>query len=386
MTDRVVVLGAGYAGVGVLKQLETVLDEREADLHWISDHEHHFVLHEAHRIIRRPHLSEVLTIPIAKIKSSRTTFQEREVEDVDDERRRIRFADGSTISYDYVVDCLGSQTNFYGIDGLEAHALTLKSVSDALEVNGAVSNAARKASADDPAQVIVGGAGLSGIQSAGELARLRDERQLPIEIHLVEAMDQILPGQSHAFQGLLEGHLQDAEVQIHAGSPITTVDASRISFADRAPKAYDVFLWTGGITGIREIDDPHISVTDERIEVDPTLQSDGERLFALGDAAIVEQENGERPPPTAQAAWDAAGIAGKNVARTIRGEPLEPWHYHGNGTIVSVGDDDVAHDVPFTPVTTFDGFPATFLKKAIAARGIGYASSWKRAFRAWPNL
>lgn len=50
----VVVLGAGYAGVGVIQLLESVLDELDAELVWVSDHDHHFVLHEAHRIIREP--------------------------------------------------------------------------------------------------------------------------------------------------------------------------------------------------------------------------------------------------------------------------------------------------------------------------------------------
>ena len=53
MTDDVVVLGSGYAGTGAIKKLESELDG-EADLTWISDVDHHLVLHESHRCIRDP--------------------------------------------------------------------------------------------------------------------------------------------------------------------------------------------------------------------------------------------------------------------------------------------------------------------------------------------
>lgn len=386
MREQVVVLGAGYAGVGVIQRLQSELDDHDVELIWVSDHDHHFVLHEAHRIIRKPYLEDILTIPVERIKSRHTTFHTREVDDIDNDGREIEFADGSTTTYDYVVDCLGSRTAFYGIDGLSEHARTLKSRSDALAIREAITEAAREASHDDPVHVVVGGAGLSGIQSAGEIAALRDARRLPVEIHLVEAMGEIFPGHSHAFQGMLEDRLDERNVKIQTDAQITTVADSTITFGEREALEYDVFLWTGGIRGIHEVDEPDIDVEDERVEVDATLQSDDERLFALGDAAIVDQEDGTSPPPTAQAAWNGAEVAAGNVARAIRGQQLDAWQYEDSGTLVSVGDDVVAHNVPYSPVTTFGGPAPRLLKKAIGARWLATAGSWRRAVRAWSDL
>lgn len=390
MTTRILVLGAGYAGVGVVQRIEAELADPEVDLDaelvWVSDHDHHFVLHEAHLIIRNRHLGRVLTIPADRIKSPDTEFVVAEVDDIATERRAVEFADGSAMDYDYVVDCLGSRTAFYGIEGLESNALTLKSRADALALNRRVRDVARAAARDDPRRIVVGGAGPSGIQSAGEIAAVCHARDAPVEVVLVEAMDDVYPGHSHAFQGMLEDRLEDHDVEIRTGAPITGVDESSIGFAEGESLDYDLLLWTGGITGLDEVDAPHVHVTDDRVQVDSTLQSDDERLFAVGDAAIIDRDEDSPPPPTAQAAWRAADVAGANVVRAIRGRPLRPWRYGDAGTLISVGDDVVATGIPFVPVRTFDGRLAKFLKKSAGARWLANADSWRRAMRAWPDL
>ncbi len=116
-----------------------------------------------------------------------------EVVDVDVDERVVELADESTVDYDYVLVAIGSETATYGIDGMAEHPLTLKSREDALEIHEQVREAARDATRDDPAQVVIGGAGLSGIQSAGEVAEFRDENHAPIDVTLVEALPEIFP-------------------------------------------------------------------------------------------------------------------------------------------------------------------------------------------------
>lgn len=408
MPPDVVVLGAGYAGAGVVDRLEETLDADEADLTWVSEDDHHFLLHEAHRLIREPDLREEIAIPVEEIESPETAFVEGRVEEVHRDQRAVELADGSGVEYDYLVDCLGSRTAFYGIDGMEEHALTLKSLEDALAIHEQVVEAAREASPDDPARIVVGGAGLSGIQSAGEIAALRDERGLPIEVVLVEAMDDVFPGRSNEFQGALRDRLEARDVEVRTGHTITRADDEAVRFEARDDLSYDVLLWTGGVTGVEEFEDEdaedggavnggaggdgrggpadRLETEEHRVAVDATLRSDDERVFALGDAARVEQDGGSPPPSTAQAAWDAAEVAGTNVARALRDLPLDRWRYRDMGTLVSVGDAVVAHDVAHVPVSTFGGEPAKLLKKAVGARWIGEVASWPRAARAWPAL
>jgi len=149
-----------------------------------------------------------------------------------------------------------------------------------------------------------------------------------------------------------------------------------------------VLVWTGGITGrdaIRDVDlEKH--ERNHRIETDQDFQTSADRVFAVGDSALIEQ-NSDPAPPTAQAAWQAAEVAGENIARAIRGQPLQNWTYKDKGTVVSVGEAAVAHDVALLPfVDTFGGFPARTLKKAIAARWIASITGVSRAVSAWPDM
>lgn len=383
MTEQVVVLGAGYAGAGAIPELENELSD--AQITWISDTDHHLVLHESHRVIRDPSVKEHIAIPVEEIKSPSTRFIEGEVTGLDTDERTVTLADDTEVEYDYVLVALGSDTAYYGIPGLSEHSLTLKSLDDALEIHDAIKTAARDATRDEPAQIAIGGAGLSGIQSAGEVAEFRDKHNAPIEITLIEALPDIMPGQDPELQGAVKKRLLDADIEILTDDPITEADESTIQFDEGEPLEYDVFVWTGGITGRACLENANVEREHNRVVCESTFQTDDERVFAIGDSAIIDQ--GEMPaPPTAQAAWQAAEHVGDNIARASEGRPLKTWTFVDKGTLISIGDEAVAHDVQGMPINTFGWIGAETLKKTVAARWIKDVSSVKRAKRAWPYL
>jgi NADH dehydrogenase len=387
MSEQVVVLGSGYGGAGAIKSLESALDG-ESTITWISDRPYHLVLHESHRCIRDPSIREKVTIPVEEIKSPQTEFVEGTVVGIETDDRTVDLADGSVVDYDYLLVALGSRTAFFGIEGLERHAHTLKSLSDALGIHEAVAEAAREAIRTDPARVVVGGAGLSGIQTAGELAEFRDEYDAPVVIDLIEGLDEILPNSDPGLQRALRTRLERRDVSITCGRFVGAVDEATVYFGEDGEMGYDVLVWTGGITGREPAARCEVKQDERsnRVHADRTFQTDDERVFALGDAALIDQDGGEAPP-TAQAAWQAAEVVGENVARAIRGEPLQRWTYDDKGTVISVGEAAVAHDVSVVPgVGTFGGHPAKLLKKAIAARWIKDVSSYGRALSAWPDM
>jgi NADH dehydrogenase len=388
MTDDVVVLGSGYAGTGAVKRLESELDG-EADITWISDVDHHLVLHESHRCIRNPDIQEKITFDIAEIKAPSTRFVQARVESIDTSDREITLADESTVGYDYLLVGLGTQTAFFGIDGLKKHALTLKTLADALEIHDEVTEAARKASRNDPAQVIVGGAGLSGIQSAGEIAEFRDNHRAPIDIHLVEGLDNVFPNNDPVVQAKLRKLLEEKDVQIHTGEFIGEVDEETVYVGEEKEIDYDVLLWTGGITGQDAAETAKVEKDERsnRIAAASNFQTSDERVFAIGDAALIDQPGQDQPaPPTAQAAWQAAEVAGENLARSIRSQPLKEWEYDDKGTLISVGSKAVAHNVKGLPIDTFGGYAAKALKKTVAARWITKVTGFTDAARAFPDM
>lgn len=389
MTTRVVVLGAGYAGAGAIPKLESELGP-DAELVWISDTDYHLVLHEAHRLIRDPGVEDKITIPVDDIKSRSTEFVHDEVVDVDTDDRRVEVAEGDDVDYDYLLVGIGSETATYGIEGMGEYPLTLKGLDDALEIHEAVRTAAKEATREDPANVVIGGAGLSGIQSAGEVAEFRDRHNAPIDIYLVEALPEIFPPGDAEIQGALRHRLEDRGIEILTDDPITAAEEDAIKFDERDDLAYDVFLWTGGVTGPNELSDVDLEAEHNRLDTQSTLQTEDDRVFAVGDCSLIDQGDDENAPPTAQAAWQAADVAGENIARAIEGRPLTTWTYEDQGTLISVGETALAHEVQMggfaAPVRTFNSVPAKVLKKGAAARWIAKITSWPRAMKSWDAL
>ncbi|PSP95651.1 NADH dehydrogenase FAD-containing subunit [Halobacteriales archaeon QS_4_62_28] len=391
MTDNVVVLGAGYAGAGAVKSLEDELNG-EADITWISEHDYHLVLHESHRCIRDPSIQEKVTIPVGAIKSRQTEFIQERVATIDTDDQEIELEDDSTVEYDYVLVAIGSRTAFFGIEGLEKYAHTLKSLDDALGIHDAVANAARDATQNDPARIVVGGAGLSGIQTAGEIAEYRDARRAPLQIHLVEGLNEVMPNGDPELQGAIRKRLEAKDINIMCGEFIGEVDEETVYIGDDEELGYDELIWTGGITGRDAAGSVDIDKDERshRITSKQNFQTSDDRVFAIGDCALVDQPGDNPAPPTAQAAWQAAEVAGENLARAVRGQPLKTWTHTDMGTVISVGEEAVAHGVKYmgvsAPINTFGGFPAKNLKKAIAAKWIRKVSSTDRALKAWSDM
>jgi NADH dehydrogenase len=392
MSTQVVVLGAGYAGAGAVKRLERELDD-DAELTWVSEHDYHLVLHESHRCISDPTVQSKISVPVEDIATRSTNFVQGRVAGIDVDERTVSLEEGTEVAYDYLLIALGSTTAFYGIEGLREHAHTLKGLDDALAIHEDVLSVTERASPAAPAQAVVGGAGLSGIQVAGELAELRDERDLPLEITLVEGLDEVFPGSDPELQDALRRRLDDRDIEVLTGEFVSRVGEDVVYVgggedSEPATLPYDVFVWTGGITGQPELADAGVDKDprSNRIYATSTFRTSDERVFAIGDTALVEQGHDEIAPPTAQAAWQAAKVAGDNVVRALSGEPLKTWSHEDMGTVVSIGEDAVAHDVKGVPVETFGGVPARLLKKGIAARWLADVSSVRRAIRAWPDM
>jgi len=388
MTEQVVVLGSGYAGAGAVRSLESSLSG-EAEITWVSDVDYHLVLHETHRCISDPSVEGKVKIPVEEIKSESTAFRQATVTGVDTDERTVRIADGEDIDYDYLLVGVGTRTAFFGIEGLQEHAHTLKGLDDALGIHEDIVDAAAEATQTEPAQVVIGGAGLSGIQTAGEVAELRDERSLPIDIHLVEGLDEIFPNNDASIQAALRKLLEARDVNILTGEFIGEVDDETVYIGEDTELDYDVLVWTGGITGREAVREANVDKDERnyRLQAGRNFQTSDERVFAIGDAALIDQDDDDPAPPTAQAAWQAAEVVGENIAREIRGQPLKEWTYKNKGTVVSVGEDAVAHDIFVVPfVDTFGGFPARTLKKAIATRWIRDVTGVGRAVNAWSDM
>jgi len=153
VAPKVLVCGAGYGGTAAVRSIE--MEFPGADLVWMSEEPVHLLLHEVHRCIRKPEVREEVTIPVDDLEAPPAEFVRGTVTDLDVYGREVALTDGRTIDYDYAVVALGSRTAFFGIDGLEEHAHTPKSLDDALSVHEQLEDAASEAAVSgEPARAV----------------------------------------------------------------------------------------------------------------------------------------------------------------------------------------------------------------------------------------
>jgi len=358
---NVAVLGAGYAGATCAR----LLDEAEGvDVTWISQDDRHVLVHEAHRAIRDPSLEGVLSVPVEEIATSR--FVEATVEGVDFNEKRVETTEGD-VGYDVVVVAIGQRTADYGINGVRKHGLTLKSIGDAVRIRSSAKDIIRQSGGD----AVVGGAGLTGVQVAGELVEFLDSYpgshlgRNDYTVTLVEAADEVLPNEDDDLRAAVKKQLRRKGVGARTGNSVSGVDSDAVHLSSGEELSYDTFVWAGGLA-------PHDVDTDgapegerDAISVDNFLRVEGyEDAFAVGDAAHVVDRAGEEAPPTAWGARQQAKLVAENVRRKADGRALREYRLRDPGTLVSVGD-SVAGKVAGNVVT---GRTARTLKRGAVVR------------------
>jgi len=372
---RAAVFGAGYAGLTVARRLERRGPD-DLDLVVVDESDTHLVQHELHRVVRRPSLADTITVPLDDVLPEATVRRAR-VESVDAEAgvATLDAEDGeeSELNYDVGAVCLGAETEFYDLPGVEDHAVPLKSLDDARAIHEDAMDAAG-------GQAVVGGGGLSGVQVAGELAALSAAEGLDLDVTVVERNEAVAPGFDPAFRNAVRDELDARDVTVETGVAVESADEATVHLEDGRSLSQDVFVWTGGIRGPAALggDRPRVG-SDLRVS-DSTV--------VVGDAGTVVGEDGDVAPPSAQTAIRQAAVAAAMLLADVNGKTRDDGddstaeaersatdEYDAAGWVVSVGDGAVAQVGP----VVLSGEPARAAKAVIGAGHLGSIGSVGRA-------
>ncbi len=169
--DRIVIAGAGYAGLHVALRLTAKLRNNPAvELTLVDRYDYHQALTELPRVAAGTRAADAVRIPLQDVLAERVRFVKAEITDFDLPGRQVLTSAGP-IGWSQVVLALGSRPNDFAIPGLAQRAMSLYSASDAERVWAAVNRALDEAAAAvDPerqrrlATVVVGG-GLVSLDS-----------------------------------------------------------------------------------------------------------------------------------------------------------------------------------------------------------------------------
>lgn len=333
-THRVLVLGAGYAGMAAAVQLAARTARREDVTVTVVDaHERFTERMRLHMTATGQRLAE-LSVP-ELLEGTGARFVRGWVTAVDADARAVRIDDDRSLHYDTLVYALGSVADTATVPGVEDHAYALNSTQDAEVL-------AERLARLGGGTVVVGGNGPTGIESAAEIA----ERHPELDVVLLGRQEPgaALHPKARAYVRAALGRLG---VRIRSGTDVVKVRPGAVETADGDSVPADVVLWTGG-TRVSPMAAAAGPAVDERgrIVTDGALRSVSHPdVYAVGDAAAIRQGYGVMHG-TCQGGMPSGVHAAVSIVRALRGKEPKPFRFGFYHTPVSLGRHDAV--VQFT--------------------------------------
>ncbi|MGQ2902395.1 MAG: NAD(P)/FAD-dependent oxidoreductase [Neoaquamicrobium sediminum] len=352
MKHRVVVVGAGFAGL----QLVQGLKGAGCDITLIDQRNHHLFQPLLYQVATTLLATSEIAWPIRRVMRSRedVTTLLATVTGVDRVAREVVLDSGTRIPFDTLVVATGARHAYFGNDHWEADAPGLKTLEDATTIRRRLLLAFERAElTDDEAEreaqltFAVVGAGATGVELAGIIAELA-HRILPrefrhIDTHrarvlLIEAGPRILPAFREDLADYATRALERRGVEVLTGVPVTDCAAEGIMLGDK-PIPSRTIIWAAGVQA-----SPASQWLDAeadragRVKVTDTLTlPDDPAIFVLGDTANVES-GGRQVPGIAPAAKQQGKYAARLIRSRLDGKAARaPFHYRHMGDLATIG-------------------------------------------------
>ncbi|MGM8216776.1 NAD(P)/FAD-dependent oxidoreductase [Bacillaceae bacterium W0354] len=381
---NIVVLGAGYGGIMTTVKLQKMLSANDANITLVNKHDYHYQttwLHEnaagtIHHDQTRIQIKDVVNF-------NRVNFVQDTVVSIDPKSQKVQLEDGE-LSYDYLVIGLGFESATFGIEGLEEHAFSISNINSArlirdhIEYNFAQYNN-QEEERPELITIVIGGAGFTGIEFAGEIANripeLCQEYDIDrdkVRVVCVEAGPTALAGFDPELVEYAMNRLEEKGIEFKLGTMIKKCSEDGIVIEKDGEqdeiKSKNV-IWAAGVRGNSIVEKSGFEVNRGKVQVREDLRTpDYDNVFVVGDCAVIMNEQTGRPyPPTAQIAIQMAEVCAYNLKQVVNGsDQLQGFTPNIKGTVASLGNTD-AIGVVFDGKKLY-GRSASIMKKAIDNR------------------
>src|ERR1700712_2417896 len=336
-TERIVVVGAGFAGLECVRRLEKRLraeiDRGDTEVVVVSPNDYMLYLPLLPQVAAGVITAQAVTVSLPRaIKRS----------------HRLP----------------GSVTRKFDIPGLDEHALGMKNLAEAAYLRDHVISQLElaNASTDDAeraarCQFVVVGGGYAGTETAACLQLLTESalKRFPrvdpglVRWTLVDIAPRLMPelGQRLGEQALDLLRRRGVEIKLETG--VEEVTESEVTFTDGTKLPTRTLVWTAGVTSSPLVKNLEVELVRGRVKVGADMQLPGhDGVFVLGDSAAVPDLTQDDPeaicPPTAQHASRMASTVADNVVASLRGQALTQYKHHDLRLVVDLGGTQaVAH-------------------------------------------
>lgn len=383
---KVVILGAGYAGLMALRQLQKRGDASFLEITLVDRNPYHYEATDLHEVAAGALDADRITYPIDHVVDDKMTyFVEDTVTKIDKQARRVELANHDALSYDYLIVGLGFESEDFGIPGVQENALAMDSVESAQRIYQHIEDEMHAYREDnDPRHlhIVVAGAGFTGVELLGALSEQRDKyaeiagaAPNQIQIMAVDGAQRPLSVFSEKLVNYGIDVLRGRGAVIESGKGLDSVEPGVLKYSDRqtgvpGEVVAGTIIWTTGVRGSHVMADSGYTGKRNRNSVNRYLQDpEDSHVYLVGDvAAAIDPESEQLLPTTAQLALVMGEIAAKNVIADITDYELTEFSYKSLGTVCSIGNTSAIgvvgtdHEVK--------GYPASMLKKVIMNKSL----------------
>ncbi|HEY4722643.1 MAG TPA: NAD(P)/FAD-dependent oxidoreductase [Anaerolineae bacterium] len=347
----IVIAGAGYAGIAAARALGKQPAVRVV---LIDQHDYHLLQFQLHEAAVNKIEVDALALPLDQLLPRQVEFMQARINGFDFKQHTVK-TDRDSVAYDRLIIALGSQPATYNVTGLDENGLMLKSMSDARRIRGHLEvtlSALKSQHRSIPYPILIGGAGITGVELAAELSeglkhltREYDLARDAIEIVLVEAAPNVLPGFDRRTVEEATAALKRLGVDVRTGFAVERVEADRVSLKAIGSNASEsietgTFIWTGGVQANSLVLNSGLSLGERgAAKVDEYLRSiDCADVSIVGDNAVVrDPRDGRVVMPCGQLAVKQGQYAAKQILAEFTGDVEQPYIPLMDGLLISLG-------------------------------------------------
>jgi NADH dehydrogenase len=358
---RVVIVGGGFGGLELAKSLA----DAPVQVVLIDKQNYHGFWPLLYQVATAGLNPDSIISPFRKILNAQKNFFFRmaEVKSIDAGAQVVETTIG-LLRYDYLVLATGTTSNFFGDELMARNAITLKNLTDAIELrNTLLSHFEQALQIGDVDKlnsmldfVIVGG-GPTGVEMAGALSELRAHvfpRDYPeldlkqMDIHVVQSGPVLLKGMSAEASAKSLAYLQEMGVQVWLDCRVKSYDGYTVTLSTGEHLVSRTLIWAAGVTGAPVAGlEPSALLKSNRYQVNEFNQVAGyENVFAIGDIAqMATKDYPDGHPQVAQPAIQQGHLLADNLRRALAKEPLKPFAYSDKGTMATIGRHRAVGDI-----------------------------------------
>ncbi len=375
---HVVIIGGGYGGIRALEKLAT---NSQISITLIDKNPYHYMQAEVYDFIANKVDMSAVMIDLPSLCKSfgLVNFICEEVNGIDTVSQSVS-TPIQTIHYDQLIIATGSRTYFPEfIKGLRQHSHGVKSIPSALDFKQQFERSllnrieAQTLGCDvKPFNIVIGGAGLSGVEIAAEMAAYANHFYANgnfgcrgVDVYLIDAYESILFGMDPFLIQSAYERLIQLGVHVWHNNRISEVRANEILLDNGKTLNFEFMIFTGGIAASTLTQHLGFETTPKgHLNVDANLNIPNHpNIYAIGDITNALDENGKFIPPTAQLAERGGEHVARNILRSLKGKEKQPFTFKNQGVMIALGGE---YGVGLLPGgIKIKGYAAYLIKKAI---------------------